>query len=116
MVASMIRFHRGNGPKPSYPPYAGLTDEERLACRVLTGILRIAHGLGRGGESDVEESGIDVRRKELVLTVAGASNTEGAVAEAEERADVLARALGTKIRFEIVPLGTLSRPSSPIGP
>jgi len=109
-MASMVRFHRGNGPKPSYPPYAGLTEDERLVCRVLTGILRIAHGLGRGGESDVVESRVEVRRKELVISVAGASNPEGAVAEAEERADVLAKALGTKIRFEIVPLGSLALP------
>lgn len=110
MMASMIRFHRGNGPKPSFPPYAGLTDEERLACRILTGMLRVAHGLGRGGENDVQESGLEVRSKEVVLSVAGASNPEGAVAEAEERADVLAKALGTKIRFEVVPLGTLGSP------
>jgi exopolyphosphatase/guanosine-5'-triphosphate,3'-diphosphate pyrophosphatase len=105
MMASMIRFHRGSGPKASYPAYAGLRDDERSACRVLTGILRIAHGLGRGGEADVEELSMEVRRKELVITVAGASNPEGAVAEAEERADVLAKALGTRVRFEIVPLG-----------
>jgi exopolyphosphatase/guanosine-5'-triphosphate,3'-diphosphate pyrophosphatase len=108
IMASMIRFHRGSGPKASYPAYAGLTDVERRACRVLTGILRIAHGLGRGGEADVEELGIEVRPKEVVISVAGASNPEGAVAEAEERAAVLAKVLGTRMRFEIVPMGLVA--------
>jgi exopolyphosphatase/guanosine-5'-triphosphate,3'-diphosphate pyrophosphatase len=105
MMASMIRFHRGSGPKASYPSFAGLLENERQACKVLTGILRVAHGLGRGGAADVEELEVEAHRKELVIAVAGASNPEGAVAEAEERADVLAKALGIRVRFEIVPLG-----------
>jgi exopolyphosphatase / guanosine-5'-triphosphate,3'-diphosphate pyrophosphatase len=108
MVASMIRFHRGAGPRTTYPPYAGLTAEERESVRILTGILRLAHGLGRGGEGDVVEIGTRARRKELLISVAGLSNPDGAVAEAEERADVLASALGLRVRFEVVPVGTLT--------
>src|SRR5213075_530959 len=95
MMASMIRFHRGAGrPKPSYGPFAGLDQEERAACQVLTGILRIAHGLGRADESDVVEIGAKIRRGELRILVSGSANPEGAVAEAEERAGVLERAIG----------------------
>ena len=108
MMASMIRFHRGAGwPKPSYGPFAGLDQEERAACQVLTGILRIAYGLGRADESDVVEIGAKIRRGELRIVVSGSANPEGAVAEAEERAGVLERAIGRRIRFEIVPEGTL---------
>ena len=83
MMASMIRFHRGAGrPKPSYGPFAGLDQEERAACQVLTGILRIAHGLGRADESDVVEIGAKVRRGELRILVSGSANPEGAVAGA----------------------------------
>jgi len=112
-IASMIRFHRGAGrPKPSYGPFAGLDAEERAACQVLTGILRIAHGLGRGDESDVVEIRAKSRRGEVLIIVSGSANPQGAVAEAEERAGVLERALDRKIRFEIVPEGTLvTRPA-----
>jgi exopolyphosphatase/guanosine-5'-triphosphate,3'-diphosphate pyrophosphatase len=100
-MSSMIRFHRGSGPRSGYPPYAGLSGPERTACRVLTGILRIAHGLGRGGEDDVHDVSIDVAGQELVIVATGTSNPEAAVAEAAERADVLARALDRKIRFAV---------------
>jgi exopolyphosphatase/guanosine-5'-triphosphate,3'-diphosphate pyrophosphatase len=112
-MASMIRFHRGAGwPKPSYGPYAGLDAGERQACKVLTGILRIAHGLGRADESDVAQIRTERRGAELLILVSGSANPRGAVAEAEERAGVLERALDRRIRFEIVPEGTLvTRPA-----
>ena len=44
--------------------------------------------------------------------MSGSANPEGAVAEAEERAGVLERAIGRRILFEIVPEGTLvTRPA-----
>lgn len=112
-MASMIRFHRGAGwPKPSYAPYAGLDAREREACKILTGILRIAHGLGRADESDVVRIRAEHREGELLILVSGSANPRGAVAEAEERAGVLERALDRTIRFEIVPEGTLvTRPA-----
>jgi exopolyphosphatase / guanosine-5'-triphosphate,3'-diphosphate pyrophosphatase len=112
-MASMIRFHRGAGwPKPSYGPFAGLDAPERQACQVLTGILRIAHGLGRADESDVVEIRAQDGKGGLRILVSGSANPQGAVAEAEERAGVLERALDRKIRFEIVPEGTLlTRPA-----
>jgi exopolyphosphatase/guanosine-5'-triphosphate,3'-diphosphate pyrophosphatase len=112
-MASMIRFHRGAGwPKPSYGPFAGLDPAEREACQVLTGILRIAHGLGRADESDVAQIRARVRDGELLILVSGSANPRGAVAEADERAGVLERALDRRIRFEIVPEGTLvTRPA-----
>jgi exopolyphosphatase / guanosine-5'-triphosphate,3'-diphosphate pyrophosphatase len=112
-MASMIRFHRGAGwPKPSYGPFAGLDVREREACKVLTGILRIAHGLGRADESDVVQIRAERRHGELLIVVSGSANPQGAVAEAEERAGVLERALDRTIRFEIVPEGTLvTRPA-----
>jgi exopolyphosphatase / guanosine-5'-triphosphate,3'-diphosphate pyrophosphatase len=112
-MASMIRFHRGAGrPKPSYGPFAGLDANERAACQILTGILRIAHGLGRADESDIVQIHAEVRQGELRILVSGSANPQGAVAEAEERAGVLERALDRRIRFEIVPEGTLvTRPA-----
>jgi hypothetical protein len=78
----------------------------------LTGILRIAHGLGRADESDVVEIRAQDGKGGLRILVSGSANPQGAVAEAGERAGVLERALDRKIRFEIVPEGTLlTRPA-----
>jgi len=112
-MASMIRFHRGAGwPKPSYGPYAGLDASEREACKVLTGILRIAHGLGRAEGSDVVQIRTERTGGELRILVSGSGNPQGAVAEAEERAGVLERALDRRIRFEVVPEETpVTRPA-----
>src|SRR5207247_1213022 len=112
-MASMIRFHRGAGrPKPSYGPFAGLDASEREACQVLTGILRIAHGLGRADGSDVDRIRVEIDEGKVLILVSGSANPHGAVAEAEERAGVLERAIDRRIRFEIVPEGRpVTRPA-----
>jgi hypothetical protein len=97
MIASMVRFHRGSGPKSNYPPFAGLSDEEREACQILTGILRVAHALDRSeGELEVR---VEVQRKDIVVHASGATMQEATLAAASERSLDLSDALGRNIRF-----------------
>jgi len=102
MMASIVRFHRGSGPKTSFPPYAALSAADRAACQVLIGLLRIAHSLGRGSEDDVRDISATVSGRELEIHVRG-DRPEGAVIDAEEHANVLGRALGCTVRFEEAP-------------
>jgi exopolyphosphatase/guanosine-5'-triphosphate,3'-diphosphate pyrophosphatase len=104
MMAAIVRFHRGSGPKMSFPPYAALSAADRAACQVLIGLLRIAHGLGRGSEEDVRDVSAKVSKRELTIHVRG-QRPEGAVIDAEEHANVLGRALGCTVRFEQEPSG-----------
>jgi exopolyphosphatase/guanosine-5'-triphosphate,3'-diphosphate pyrophosphatase len=106
MMASIVRFHRGSGPKLSFPPYAALSAADRAACQVLIGLLRVAHGLGRGNEEDVRDVRVTVTKRELEIHVSG-ERPEGAVIDAEEHANVLGRALGCTVRFEEEPGGTI---------
>lgn len=53
VIASLVRFHRGGGPKSSYAPFASLSRKLRDSSTVLTGILRVADGLERGHEQVV---------------------------------------------------------------
>ncbi len=67
VLASLVRFHRGGGPKTSYLPFASLSRRRRDHTIVLTGILRVADGLERGHEQvvrllRVEEAGDSVLR------------------------------------------------------
>ena len=102
MMASIIRFHRGSGPKMSFPPYAALSAPDRAACQVLIGILRIAHGLGHGSEEDVRGVQVTAAKRDLLIRVRG-DRPEGAIVDAEEHANVLGKALGCTVRFEIAP-------------
>ncbi|HEV8564979.1 MAG TPA: Ppx/GppA phosphatase family protein [Actinomycetota bacterium] len=97
IVSSLVRFHRGSGPKTSFPSYAALQGDDRQAAAVLIGLLRIAHGLRRGGDFDVEAIEVTARKGKLGIGVRGSSNPQAAAEEAQERADVLSRALGVDV-------------------
>jgi exopolyphosphatase/guanosine-5'-triphosphate,3'-diphosphate pyrophosphatase len=100
MMASIVRFHRGSGPKTSFPAYAALSGPDRAACQVLIGLLRIAHGLGRGSADDVQDLRVEAGADGLVIHVGG-NRPAGAVADAEEHANVLGKALGCEVRFDL---------------
>ena len=101
MISSQVRFHRGSGPKASFPSYAALQGDDRHAAASLIGLLRIAHGLRRGGDFDVEAIEVTTRKGKLAIGVRGSSNPQAAVEEAQERADVLSRALGIDVEVSV---------------
>ena len=100
LIASLIRFQRGRAPRPAYVPYAGLSDGLRQRARVLTGLLRVAHALGRGGQEDVRDVRSRVSEDLVRVRLSGTSNPDGAAAEARSESELLAEALGVEIRFE----------------
>jgi len=98
MMACIVRFQRGSPPRTSYLPFEGLLPSERDACRVLVGILRIAHALARGGDDDITSIQVESSAKQLLVRVGGDHPTR-AIVDAEEQATLLSRVLGSKVRF-----------------
>ena len=107
LLACLVRFQRGSAPKASYPAYAALLASDREACRTLAGILRVAHALARGGADDVTSIRVDAANDELVVRIEG-GNPVHAVADANEQATLLARTLGSPVRFAFVEAGSPS--------
>jgi len=106
-IASLVRFHRGKDPRPVYPPFAALEPSIQLACTLLTGLLRIAHAIGRGPEDDRLEVAVDLRDSRLRIRFAGSGNPDAAVAEARLAADLLERTQGVEIEITVgVPSAT----------
>ncbi len=103
VIASLVRFQKGRAPRPVYVPYAGLPAGLQERVRVLVGILRVAHALGRGGSDDVHEVRTRVSDGRVRVRLSGTSNPEGAAAEATMQAELLAQALGVRLRFEARP-------------
>jgi exopolyphosphatase/guanosine-5'-triphosphate,3'-diphosphate pyrophosphatase len=99
MVASLVRFSRGKDPRPVYAPFAGLPDYEREAVVVMSGLLRVAHAIGRGPEGERLDVACAVGDK-IGITVTGSANPEAAVAEARQASRLLERVLGRKVRIE----------------
>lgn len=97
IMSSLVRFHRGGFPKTSFSSFAALEDGDRRAASVLIGLLRIAHGLRRGGDFDVEAIEVTTRKGTLSIGVRGSSNPVAAAEEAQDRADVLSKALGVEV-------------------
>jgi exopolyphosphatase/guanosine-5'-triphosphate,3'-diphosphate pyrophosphatase len=102
-IASLVRFHRGSGPKASYPPFAGLPPARRRSCSVLCGLLRIAHALRRGADAEGEVVHVVVRKGRVRISVGGAPDLQTAVDEAQERSDVLSRALDSEVELIAAP-------------
>jgi exopolyphosphatase/guanosine-5'-triphosphate,3'-diphosphate pyrophosphatase len=107
LLACLVRFQRGSAPRASYPAYAALLASEREACRILVGILRVAHALARGGSEDVTSIRVDAAADELVIQIEG-GNPVHAVADANEQAALLARTLGAPVRFAYAEAGSPS--------
>jgi exopolyphosphatase/guanosine-5'-triphosphate,3'-diphosphate pyrophosphatase len=107
LLACLVRFQRGSPPRPSYPPYEGLLPSEREACRTLVGLLRVAHALARGGADDVTSIRVDASGKELLVQIEG-GNPVHAVTDANEQAALLARTLGSPVRFAFAEAGAAS--------
>lgn len=101
LLACVVRFQKTARPSDSYPPYALLGPRERRRCDVLTGILRVAHALGRGSERDVQGVRVEDRPESVAIVVEGSGNPRGAAADASVRAELLTEALVAPVEVTV---------------
>jgi exopolyphosphatase/guanosine-5'-triphosphate,3'-diphosphate pyrophosphatase len=101
-LATIVRFHKGSGPKPSYPPFDGLGRERQRRAAVLTAVLRLADGLDHDHDQRVDTVTLDIRPRRLVVRVAGVGDLNGALDGAAAKGDLLAKALGRELSVEAV--------------
>jgi exopolyphosphatase/guanosine-5'-triphosphate,3'-diphosphate pyrophosphatase len=97
LLSSIVRFQKTGRPSTSYPPFALLPFQARERCVTLTGMLRVAHALGRGSERDVATMEVREGGDGVTIVVSGSGNPAGAAGDAQDRADLLGRALDVPI-------------------
>lgn len=100
-IASLVRFHRGKDPRPVYPPFAALEPSVQRVCVTLTGLLRIAHAIGRGPEDDGLVVTTELRTGGLDIAIAGSGNPEAAAAEARQASGLLRRTLRVEVEVAV---------------
>jgi exopolyphosphatase/guanosine-5'-triphosphate,3'-diphosphate pyrophosphatase len=103
ILASLVRFHKGSGPKPTFPLYAALRPAARHRTDVLVGLLRIADGLDVDRGARVGLVRVDAGDAgALALRVEAHGDIAGMGAGGTAKAQILAAALGRRVVLEVV--------------
>ena len=99
LLALIARYHRKSHPKPRHDEFAALGEDDREMVRILTGMLRIGIGLDRSHQGLVAAVEVEVKGARMTITPVAdpGQNLELEVFSAQERADLLADALGLDI-------------------
>jgi exopolyphosphatase/guanosine-5'-triphosphate,3'-diphosphate pyrophosphatase len=100
MLSSIVRFHRGKDPRPVYPAFADLDDPAREAVVALTGILRVAHAIGRGDEPDDLAIDARVRSRSIRIRVTGSTHPSAVVEETLDAGALMASAFHREVEVE----------------
>ncbi|MCB0975167.1 MAG: Ppx/GppA family phosphatase [Actinobacteria bacterium] len=104
-IASIVRFHKGSGPKTSFPAWTRV--EQQRIVEQLIGIVRVADALDRNRTQKVELSRVTVSHARITLHVhPGELDTE-VLADLDLKTDVLARACDREVVVKILEPGAL---------
>lgn len=112
LIANLVRFHRGQRPKPAHPELAGLAPAEREVFTVLAGILRLANALDRSKEQLV--ASVEVAITAARIDVRALCREPAPIERwaAARRVDVLAAALEREVEVTLTALPTADVPSN----
>jgi len=69
MIASVARYHRKSHPKARHPEFADLRPSDQRRVRILSAILRIADGLDRTHNANVESVGLSIDEGVIAIRV-----------------------------------------------
>lgn len=71
VIGLIARYHRGSLPKDDHKHYRDLDNDGRRYVRKLASLLRLADGLDKGHSDLVEGLQCDIRRRRVLIRVAG---------------------------------------------
>jgi exopolyphosphatase/guanosine-5'-triphosphate,3'-diphosphate pyrophosphatase len=97
IIATVIRYHRGDPPQETDLEYAALPPEDRILVLKMAAILRVADALDRGHSRQIEN--IAVERKGESLIVRSGENHDLSLEHLglEEKADLFQDVFGYKV-------------------
>lgn len=76
IIAALCRYHRKSMPKPGHDTLSPLDEEMRRAVLLLIPILRLADGLDRGHNQDVDGVVCDTRNSRIVIALQSNRDTD----------------------------------------
>jgi exopolyphosphatase / guanosine-5'-triphosphate,3'-diphosphate pyrophosphatase len=103
IIGLVARYHRGSLPKDDHKYYGDLDSDGRRCVRKLASLLRLADGLDKGHSDFVEALQCDIRRRRVLIRVAGRDVLD--IGSALSKADLFKQIFRKKAIFcvEVVP-------------
>lgn len=105
IIANLARYHRKAKPKKTHENFSPLAPEDQLLVRQLGGILRLADGLDRRRNGQVEEISCKLRDHVFELTLFGKGDLTVELYGAKIKGDLFESAFGYKLNVEIREMG-----------
>lgn len=103
LLAQIARYHRRSHPSAKHQQFAELNPDDQKMVRILAGMLRIGIGLDRSHQGTVASlevaDGSDGDRLVIAAVPADGADIALEVFSAQERADLLANALGVTVEI-----------------
>jgi exopolyphosphatase / guanosine-5'-triphosphate,3'-diphosphate pyrophosphatase len=97
IIANLARYHRKSKPKKNHENFSGLTAEDQRQVRQLGGILRLADGLDRRRNGQVEEINCRINDGIFELTMIGQGDLSVEHYGANSKGDLFESAFGYKL-------------------
>jgi exopolyphosphatase/guanosine-5'-triphosphate,3'-diphosphate pyrophosphatase len=97
MVASVIRYHRGEAPVETDIAYRALQRSERILVLKLASILRVADALDRGHSHQIKYLVVEHKPESIVLHTQGNRDLSLERTGLEEKADLFQDVFGYKV-------------------
>ncbi|MDR1858818.1 MAG: HD domain-containing protein [Treponema sp.] len=97
IIASVIRYHRGDPPTQSDIEYISLQREERILVLKMASILRVADALDRGHSQQIKNITVNHRTQTIALHAQGAYDISLELIGIEEKADLFQKVFGYKV-------------------
>jgi exopolyphosphatase/guanosine-5'-triphosphate,3'-diphosphate pyrophosphatase len=103
VLSCLGRFHRRGDPKPSFPAYASLDEEQQVRVTKLVALLRLADGLDRSHVGTID--GVDVELtadQRATLHVHPAGDPDLELWGLRRKRDLFERTFGIRLRTVVV--------------
>ena len=101
LIGHVVRYHRKAYPKSKHKQFKRLSDPQKQTVWVLAGLLRMAVGLDRAKNQQVEAISCNISDKDVEIVVAGKGDLKIELWAAMGDRKMLAKALDRSVQLSL---------------
>lgn len=97
LIANIARYHRKAKPREEHDNFVRLDDADRQRVMRLGGILRLADGLDRRRNAQINDMQVELKENQLCLSLRGHSDLSVEIYGAHAKGDLYQKAFGHRL-------------------